>query len=48
MIKKYAKLTLETLLLNRLHSYANMAGVSMGLYSRAHFSAAQKVTMARK
>ncbi len=48
MIKKYAKLTLETLLDNRLHSFANIAGVSMGLYSRAHYSAAQKGVAARK
>lgn len=42
MIKKYVKLTLHTLLRNRLHSFANIAGVSMGLYSRDQFGAAHK------
>lgn len=43
MIKKYAKITLEALLRNRLQNYANIAGVSMGLYSRAHYSATQEM-----
>ncbi len=47
MIKKYAKITLKTLLRNRLHNHANIAGVSMGLYSRAHFGAAQNAVKFR-